>query len=184
MRHSLLPLVCAVIALSLSSCIFSPAKGNGKVVVPPKYDIPFSPEIVMQNLSKAYAARDTAEYRSLFDPFYIGTSLDQKLGLPVDTLTFDKEASHIRHLYNTTSISFIEFLLKPAMVRARDAGDPVGWALIQDPMFKLTISDGNTDYVVPITSETIEFRFVPKTPDTSSPTDTTWKIIRWTEVRY
>jgi len=48
----------------------------------------------------------------------------------------------------------------------------------------VAIYDGPNLYYVPLYTETIEFRFIPKTPDSTSPTDTTWKIIRWLEVAH
>ena len=182
MRYGLLALTCAWVLL-LSGCIFDPKKGESPKIVPPKYDPPASPELVMSNLAKAYAARDSAAYKGCFDFTYLGTSIDQTDPSAVlDTLYFADEARHIAGLAKSTTISNVLLQLVPSIVRTSDAGDPVGWALIQNPVYKLEIDDGATSYIIPISSETIEFRFIP-TLDSTSPTDTTWKIIRWTEVR-
>ena len=182
MRYSRLAIVCAGLALLLSGCIFSPRKGaGGGGTEPPKYDIPLSPEYVMFNLKKAYTAKDSVAYKACFDLSYFGTSQDQTTQNPIDTLTFAEEARHIAYLARTTAN--VELVLKPAMTRSTDSGDPPGWALIQNPIQSLGIYDGPNIFIVTPTQETIEFRFIPKTPDSSSPTDTTWKIIKWNEIK-
>jgi hypothetical protein len=45
----------------------------------------------------------------------------------------------------------------------------------------LEINDNPTTYSL-LSAETFEFKFIPFTPDSTSPTDTTWKIVRWTEL--
>ncbi len=175
----------AVLALLL--CAF-PLGGCGKKhhiigpdPQPPIYQQPSVPEVVLQNLALAYARRDSTEYKSLFDSLYTGTSINMKDPSP-QFLTFTKadEAVHIAFLAKSTTIASIDLQLRN-LVRSTDAGDPPGWALIQNPIFSLTIYDGSNSYDVGVNTETIEFRFIP-TLDSSSPTDTTWKIIRWTEV--
>jgi len=181
MRHSGLALVCVL--ATFSGCIFSPPQGKGKIVIPPKYDVPASPELVLSNMVKAYTAKDSTAYKACFDDLhYFGTSVDQTGGQAVpESLYFANEAQHISAL--ARSAADVHLQLTPSIVRSRDTGDPPGWALIQNPVYNLTIDDGSTEYVITGASETIEFRFVPKTPDTSSQTDTTWQIIRWTEIR-
>ncbi|HEY3155658.1 MAG TPA: hypothetical protein VGK76_03385 [Candidatus Eisenbacteria bacterium] len=170
------------LALLLSGCIFSPKKGaGGGGIEPPKYLVPESPEFVMLNLKEAYTKKDSTGYKACFDPNYFGTSQDVVLQTPIDTLTFAKEAEHIASL--ARSAATVELELKPAMVRSTDSGDPAGWALIQNPIQSLGVYDGGNSFIVTPTQEIIEFRFIPKTPDSSSPTDTTWKIVKWNEIR-
>jgi len=179
-------MVCAGLALLLSGCIFSPTKGpGGGGTELPKYEIPKEPDIVLTNLKKAYTARDTMAYRACFDLNYVGTSQDQTTQNPIDTLTFADEAQHIAGLARSPKVTSVELQLMPDIVRTTDPGDPLGWALIQNPVHDLAIYEntGNT-WVLAVGSETIEFRFIPKTPDSSSPTDTTWKIIKWTEIKF
>jgi hypothetical protein len=183
MRYSRLAVVCAGLALLLSGCIFSPTKGpGGGGIEPPKYQVPQNPNAVMYNLKTAYTAKDSAGYKACFDPRYIGTTQDAVLQTPVDTLYFTDEAKHIAAL--ARSAANVDLELKPTVVRSSDAGDPPGWALIQDPIHSLAIYDGANIITITPTNENIEFRFIPKTPDSSSPTDTTWKIIKWTEVLF
>jgi len=54
--------------------------------------------------------------------------------------------------------------------------------VIQNPIFSLSIVDGSNTYTIARDREYIEFRFKPTAPSPGSPTDTTWHIVRWTEV--
>jgi hypothetical protein len=152
------------------------------VLRPPIYQQPSVPEVVLQNLALAYAHRDSTEYKSLFDGNYQGSSIDMRNPSP-QVLTFTKadEAQHIAGLAKSTTITSVNLQLRPVLVRLTDAGDPPGWALIQNPIFSLSIYDAPNSYDIRPSAETMEFRFIP-TLDSSSPTDTTWKIIRWTEI--
>lgn len=173
----------AVLALLLCAL---PLSGCGKKrhlvdPIPPRYPVLSSPANVLVALAKAYASLDSAEYKSLFDDGYQGSSINQKDPSP-QLVTFTKadEARHIAALAKSTTVTSIQLQLRN-LVRSTDAGDPPGWALMQNPIFSLTIFDGPNSYDVAASTETIEFRFIP-TLDSTSPTDTTWKIIRWTEV--
>ncbi|HYQ89800.1 MAG TPA: hypothetical protein VEU09_09270 [Candidatus Binatia bacterium] len=74
--------------------------------------------------------------------------------------------------------------LAPAMQRFTDPSDPPGWATIQNPIASLEVSDSTGSHTVDIANDLMEFKFIPKTPDSSSASDTTWKIVRRTEVRH
>ena len=183
MRYSRLVVVCAGLVLLLSGCIFSPTKGpGGGGPEPPKYEIPQEPNIVLENLKKAYTAKDSLAYQACFDARYVGRSQDQTGTDTIYTFTFADEARHIEVLAQSRT-AIAELQLIPKMVRSADLGEDPAWALIQNPIQSLTIYDGNYTYYVPLDKEIIEFHFIPKTPDSSSPTDTTWKIIKWTEIR-
>ena len=179
--------MCVPVLLLLAGCIFSPKRGKGGGPPPPPvYEIPSTPEFVLKNLAAAYAARDSNEYKSLFDSNYTGTSIDQTQPV-LTTLPFtkDSEAQHISALARNPDIRYVEMQLVPpgGMIRILDLSDPPGWVMIQNPVIKVQIFEPDTTREVKIDSgETIEFRFKPKTPDASSPTDTTWQIIRWTEI--
>jgi hypothetical protein len=47
---------------------------------------------------------------------------------------------------------------------------------------RLEINGIPSSYSLASTNELIEFKFEPTTPSAGSPTDTTWHIIRWTEI--
>ena len=184
MRYKRLAVVCSSLILLplFSGCIFSPKKGGGGVP-PPDYALPITPGLVLGNLALAYSHKDSTEYKSLFDDNYQGTSLDQQ-DPSAQLLTYTKadEAMHIAGLARSTTVTEVRLELLAAMIRITDAGDPPGWALIQDPIVTLSISDSPTSYEVTPTDETTEFHFRP-TLDSSSPTDTTWTIVKWVEVR-
>src|SRR4030095_14248070 len=76
MRLMVFGLVLAGFALTGAGCIFSPPKdddhkGGGGT---PEYPALDSPNHVLEALTKAYAARDTTEYKALYDSSYVGTS--------------------------------------------------------------------------------------------------------------
>ncbi|MBI4365078.1 MAG: hypothetical protein HY568_06590 [Candidatus Latescibacteria bacterium] len=177
-----------IAVLAILICAFA-LTGCGKkhrilapVIQPPAYEIPFAPEVVLSNLAKAYRTKDSTEYRSLFDDNYQGTSIDMRDPSP-QLLMFTKaeESQHIAALARRPAV-LVNLQLRPVLVRTADSGDPAGWAVIQNPIFALEISDGLDLLVVGLDEELIEFHFIP-TLDSSSPTDTTWKIAKWVEVR-
>ena len=173
-----------VLAITLCAAVLAGCGKKDTVVGPPvtpKYGLPSSPLIVMNNLKTAYTAKDSVAYRACFDFSYVGDSQDLRTQTPIDTLYFANEAEHIAALARSTAI--VEIQLVPVLVRRADSGDPPGWALIQNPILSLAIHDGPVSFNVVPQDETIEFRFIP-TPDSASPTDTTWKIIRWSEIAY
>ncbi len=154
------------------------------VIQPPPYPVLSSPANVLTALQKAYVARDTTEYILLFDGNYQGSSIDQTDPSPQPTLfTKADEAHHIASLVKSTTVTDVELDLKPELLRFSDGGDPPGWATIQNPVLRLQINDGPSSYIISVATESMEFKFIPTTPDSTSPTDTTWKIIRWTEVK-
>ena len=178
----------APLRLGLAIALCQAVAGCGKkdtVVGPPAtptYPALTSPERVLEALKIAYTRKDSTEYKLLFDQSYLGTSVDLLRGAPTDTFMFADEVQHIAALARSTT-AVVELQMKPATIRSADSGDPPGWALIQNPIQSLGIYDGSNSFVVAPTQETIEFRFIP-TPDSTSPTDTTWKIIRWLEVAH
>jgi hypothetical protein len=186
MRYLVLTIASGILCVLGAGCIFSPHKGTGGPPPPAVYVPPISPEAVLQNLALAYQHRDTAEYDTLFDKDYIGTTTDRSIPDTVQTYTFHKadEVAHIWGLSRATTITNVHLELMPfPLLRYTDGGDLPGWAVIQNPIFSLYIVDGQSTFDIKRDNETIEFHFKPKTPDSSSPTDTTWTIGTWTEVR-
>jgi hypothetical protein len=174
-------LVAVVLLIALAGC------GDKKVTAPilvPQYLPPSTPQNVLMNLQLAYSSRDSTEYKALFDDNYVGTSLDNSGGSPV-TLTFYKsdEAAHISALAHRSSITQVALLYPRYLYRFTDGGDPAGWATIQMSQgFQVQIDDNPTSLFTPAIGDLNEFKFESTTPATGSPTDTTWKIIRWTEI--
>jgi len=88
---------------------------------------------------------------------------------------------HIDALARSFSIANVSLAFPPSMVRETDGGDPPGWATIRLQNVLIEINDSPSSYHV-IPSGTQEFKFEPTTPSALSPTDTTWHIVRWTEL--
>jgi len=153
---------------------------------PPNYPILSDPYNVMEAYRLAYQARDSVKMKEIYDDTYIGTSIDQSSPDSIQSLTFNKsqEVSHVGAMAKAT-ITSVTLTLPGALLRETDQADPPGWALIglQQGTVSLQIDDGATSYVIVSDKENFEFRFVPTTPAPTSPTDTTWKIIRWHEFR-
>jgi hypothetical protein len=63
-----------------------------------------------------------------------------------------------------------------------DAGDPPDWAVIQINKGLISIVDINNNTTYEAQKNTMVYTFKPM-PDASSPRDTTWRIVRWTEIR-
>ncbi len=174
----------------VGGCIFSPThidKGCKDCTKPPPiYPLPSDPYNVMAAYKIAYEARDSVEMNRLYDTDYIGTSIDQSNPQSILQLTFSKaeEVSSVGAMAKTTSITSVSLQIPPSLLRETDLAQPT-WALIQLPpsTVSLTIDDAGTSRVIESNKSSFEFRFAPTTPDSTSPTDTTWKIIRWSELR-
>jgi hypothetical protein len=178
----------------ISLLVFSSALGLGcgskksTLVGPspaPPYPALTSPENVLVAMIHAYSNRDTIELARVYDDGYQGTSVDQDDWAPVP-LTFTKadEMQHLAALASRSSISHISINLNPVVRRYTDLADPAGWAAIQNPLRTVEIEDAGTTYDVYLSYETLTYKFIPATPDSTSPTDTTWKIVRWSEVAF
>ena len=149
----------------------------------PGYAVPSTPFDVLHNLSLAYSSRDSSKYKAAFDNAYLGTSFDNSGGT-IDTFYRFNEAQHISALARSNSITNVTLQFPPSMVRFSDAADPPGWATVQfgpGSGFNVEIDDSPSGYFLS-RNVSEEFKFVPTAPDSTSPTDTTWKIIRWTEI--
>jgi hypothetical protein len=132
----------------------------------------------------AYVRRDPVETGLVYEDGYQGLSLDLTSVLG-DTLAFTKadEVAHVAFLGRLGSGSTVRCEVYPAPTRFRDNADPPGWATIQNPLGAIEIDNGQNVEQVNPNGITMDFKFAPTTPDTTSPTDTTWKIVRWLEVR-
>ncbi len=172
--------------LSLQAgCIFSPDKGTTKPPPPTSsYLAPTKPVFVLNNLIKAYGDRDTTNYKACYDETYQGTSYSGFVSAPgPGSYTKDDEAAHIRFLQRSTSIIRVTMDLPNYQGVAMDtlAGDPPGWVTMSlyNPKVQIDDTSGSTAIV---TGETFQYKFVRKTPDNTSPTDTSWTIVRWAEI--
>jgi hypothetical protein len=146
----------------------------------PSYPALTSPQHVLEALLLSYQSRDSTEYDSLYDHNYVGTSTDLNDNV-ISTFLFNDEIGHMRALARSTTISSIVLDFGPLSSWTRLASDDPShpeWAVVQIPSSRGDIYDGQTSYTFqPINPMTFAF-----TPTVAAPGDTTWKIIRWTEV--
>ena len=162
--------------------------GDGFTIIEPPIRRPVpiypklvSPYLVMEALRIAYMFRDTTELKLIYDDNYQGTSADQNVpGTPFTFSKFD-ENQHLSKLAHRQDIA-VSILTDSHMTRTADASDPPGWALIQNPIASLSVTDSGFTYNVDIAHEVMDFHFIPQL-DSTAVTDTTWKIVRWIEVR-
>jgi hypothetical protein len=137
-----------------------------------------NPFNVLDALKAAYHNKDSVEIKLIYDVNYAGTSFDPATLTPL-TFTRQDEIRHVQALYRTTSITDVELGFPGSKVRYTDSSDLPGWATIDLQGMTVNISDSPNSYDL-VTSDTWQFKFIP-TVNTASPTDTTWKIVRWTE---
>lgn len=172
-----------MLATTLGGCIFSPHTDKCKNcgTQPPIYPKLINPFTVLDALKLAYAARDSNEVKLIYDKGYQGVSFNPTT---LDQLTFTKtdEIRHIQALYRTTSITSVDLSFPPSLVRTTASSDLPGWATITVQGMSVQINDSPTTYNLR-PNETFEFKFIPTAPDSTSETDTTWKIVRWTELQ-
>ena len=187
--------VSVALAIALCAVLLAGCGKKDKIVGPeppgsPTYPKLSSPVNVLRALEQAYEARDSVEFKLLYnDTLYKGTSIDQSNpGSPI-RYTFYKadEVRHVAALAKNFGITKIDLIYPPVLDRFTDLSDPQGWATIQvlpSSGLRLEINDAYTSTAYSIASdrESFEFKFIPKSPDSSSPTDTTWQIVRWSEV--
>ena len=178
-----LALLAAIALTTLAGC------GGDKTMNPvpapkvnpyPKLINPFN---VLDALEIAYENRDTTELELLYDDAYQGTSSD--LTDPNATILLFTKQDEIRHLakLKATTLYSVSLQRSTHSVRSRDNADPPGWTMIDNPFTVLEIGEPSIVRRVDFSTELSRFKFVPHTPDPSSITDTTWKIIRWVEVK-
>ena len=152
---------------------------------PPGTNYPqlINPYSVLDALQLAYQAKDTTEIKLIYHDQYDGSSVDQTDPVPLlEHFTKADEVAHVAKLRRSTTLGSIFVTSAPNRVRFDDGADPPGWATILNPFTAIQVND-TTQFNVDMAHITMEFKFIPTTPAPSSSTDTTWKIIRWTEVR-
>ncbi len=181
-QRVLIGIALFVIAAAPSGCIFSPHKDKtGTGPTPPApYEQLVNPFSVLNSLAAAYGNKDSVEIALIYDINYSGTSFDPDNLNPL-TFTRQDEIRHIQALYRSTTITTVSLTFPSVKVRYTDSADPPGWATIALQNMTFDISDTPTSWNLR-PSETWEFKFIPHSPDPSSPTDTTWKIVRWQEI--
>jgi hypothetical protein len=138
---------------------------------------------VIENLKDSWERRDSIRTGAIYDNGYLGQSTDNS-----GTTVFSKsdEIHIVGVMARDTNISSIGFSLpdQTTWIRLSYAADPAGWTTIQIPSYNIQVDDAvrGTMIAHPSPGSVFQFKFVP-TLDAASPTDTTWKIIRWEEVQ-
>ena len=152
----------------------------------PTYPLLSAPESALVALRLSYERRDSLAYRSCFAIDYQGTSYDtsETPGYQPASFTRIDEERHIRSLAENPNITVVTLDLgvPASWSRSTAAGDPgEDWALIsvRNPLVEITEGDNTSEVTA---NETFEFLFRPTTPAPTSPTDTLWHIVRWTEL--
>jgi len=186
MRSTLLPaLTAAVVVSGCDNTTEPPPPGD----VVPTYPTLSTPQNVLMALAIAYEREDTTETKAVYDSSYVGTSWDLSGG-PGPSLNFSyaDEVDHVASLARNPLVTVQDFTLSTALNRlpSDDLSHP-DWAVIQisGSNFRIQIFEqisGNT-YQVTGSDLVFEFKFKPSTPEASSPTDTLWKCVRWSEIR-
>ena len=181
-----LTVLLPVLLFILSGCIFSPKKRDVDPPQPkPTYAIPDYPTTALDNYRQAYESRDTTQMKLVYDDLYTGWSIDQTQPTGSQRADFTKadEVAAVARLARRPSITSVSLQFSGNLTRSTDLGDPPGWATIQTTFVGLSINDSerNITYLLVTSGETLEFKFKPKTPDSTSPTDTTWQIVQWSE---
>jgi len=143
-----------------------------------------TPENTLAAMIRAYAARDTVELALVYDDAYQGWSYDQDDWLNVLSFSKADEIRHVAALAHASTVTRVSIGLNPVLRRYTDLADAPGWASLQNPIREVEVEDGSTTYDVYLSYETTTYKFAPTTPDSTSPTDTTWKIVSWTEVAF
>ena len=149
------------------------------------YPILSFPSQVLEALELAYQRRDSVKVKDLYDSTYTGQSLDlTDPGSTID-VTFGDEVAHVAALARASGLSAYLELGSDQTWDRLPSDDPSHpeWAVIQitGSGYSVEIYDGANSFGAHGEAGTfLEFAFEP-TLDTTSPTDTLWKIVRWKE---
>lgn len=185
MRPITLGITVLLASGGLSGCIFSPDRGRGPSGTPPLiYEIPSTPRLALKNLVTAYSARDSVEYRKLFDVSYQGGSFDTSdaSGVQPGTFTWIDEVRHIQALAEDRQIIRVRLDFGPDGAWVRDpVVGPMGELWAEITIYKPYLEVDNPTDSFLLKPAVITFDFAPQTPAANSPTDTLWYIVRWRE---
>jgi hypothetical protein len=191
LRCLALAAIFALLAVVVAGCgLFDPKRSGGKPPdVPPQYQVPFNPTIVLENLQTAYSHRDSVGYKANYDSSYTGTSKDfLDPQTPTISLTYADEVAHIARLASDPTITSAYMSLGPKIswdrLQSDDPSHP-DWAVIQiaGSQLDVQVEQPPDTWKVGGSSEFFTFKFKPTTPASISPTDTLWNIVRWEESR-
>lgn len=149
-----------------------------------------TPDNTLFRMTQAVSRRDSVVTASVYADDYQGSSTDMTDPNPT-TLQFNKtdEVRAVAGMASSSTITAIVMDLFPntTWFHTHYVADPVGWITIQVPYYTIYVNDivaGEYETRSPASGRTSVFEFTlkPTTPDATSPTDTTWTIVRWKEV--
>jgi len=150
--------------------------------IPFQYLPPISPQNVLQNLISAYTNRDSVETAAVYDSTYQGTSIDPSAPTPVLNFTSADEIRHVGVLQlNNNIVTVFVDLGAPANWQRlpANASDPADWAVIPILFSRIRLEDISTATTWETSNQQMEFTFKPTV---AAPGDTTWTVVRWTEI--
>jgi hypothetical protein len=182
-------LVPAIAAALISGCDNS-TEPKDKPPAGITYPALSSPQNVLDALQLAYLYEDSTKTKAVYDSSYVGTSTDMSggIGFPL-TFSYADEVDHVATIARNPLVTVQYCTFGGAFTRqtSDDLSHPE-WAVIQisGSNFQVDVLDQTTSapstYQVKGSNMTFTFRFKPSTPESSSPTDTLWKIIEWEEI--
>ena len=174
-----------VVAVMAAGMLGGCGEDDDPPVKPPPPAIPdrTTPQNTLEYMRLSYEARDSVQTKQVYDTSYVGTSTDlsDPPGTQLATFRYADEIGHVAVLARTSTIFSIALDLGPQSAWTRlQSDDPSHpeWAMIQISSFHLDLYDGPTLYTA-LSTNPMTFTF---TPNVAAPGDTTWKIVRWTEV--
>jgi hypothetical protein len=173
------------LALALVGCgLFKPKEKKEDPPVPFQYPPLDTPQNVLLNLKYSWERRDSVQTRLLYDDAYQGESTDNQSGGTTLTFSKDQEVATVWSLGKSQDVQSVAFTLRPetTWVRLNYPTDPAGWTALQLQGVNIQVDDASKGTLIANSSNFFEFKFVP-TLDAASATDTTWKIVRWKEIR-
>jgi hypothetical protein len=145
----------------------------------PRYFTPSAPESTVLNYKLAWERRDSTMIDSVLTDDYVGSSVDMT-DPSSGTLTFTRSDEtralggiKLDALINSVTITLPD---PSSWARHHDLGDPPEWVTFVVSYVSILVTRTDTmDYA---THTHVEFKVKP----IASASDTTWKIIRWSEV--
>jgi hypothetical protein len=177
----LLTLSLLIAAIATAGCIFSPEKKPPKPVIPFEYAGFFAPQATLLTMIQAYTRRDSVETALVYDDNYQGESIDPSGIVGNFTVTRLNEIRHVGRLKLDPNIVSVDLDFGNQSSWSRippDASDPAEWAQIQINFATIHVDDISQS-TFESSNQTLSYKFKPYA---TAPAETTWKIIRWSEI--
>ncbi|HSQ60956.1 MAG TPA: hypothetical protein VLT84_11105 [Acidobacteriota bacterium] len=174
-------LLAVLATLAAQGCLFSPEQKPPKPDIPFEYAGQFAPEATLLTMLQAYERRDSLKTADVYDVEYTGGSVDPS-GI-VGNFSFTKvdEVRHVGRLKLDPDIVSVQLDFGNQTTWQRtpaDAADPPEWAQIQINFATIRVDDiGASTFESSNQALTYVFK-----PYQNAPGDTTWTIIRWSEI--